>query len=256
MMNQKAKELNLVNTHFVTPHGLDNTDHYTTPYELAILTDYALENSKFAKIVNTNTCTITINNSPIVLNNTNELLGTLNGVNGVKTGFTNNAGRCLVTSTTRNGWQIVVVVLGADTKRNRTKDSMSLIEYTFKNYEIVNIKDKLKRSFNNEKKKQEALIEIEKGKNDKIILELGEISNTEYPIKNSELKNLTCNIDVVHYIKAPIKEGTVVGNLEVMLGDKNISNVNILCKYTVDKKGVWDYFSDLVCNIGKYILEI
>ena len=156
MMNQKAKELNLVNTHFVTPHGLDNTDHYTTPYELAILTDYALENSKFAKIVNTNTCTITINNSPIVLNNTNELLGALNGVNGVKTGFTNNAGRCLVTSTTRNGWQIVVVVLGADTKKDRTKDSISLIEYTFKNYEIVNIKDKLKSSFNNEKKKQEA----------------------------------------------------------------------------------------------------
>ena len=115
MMNTKAKDIGLKNTNFVTPHGLDDPNHYTTAYELAVLTDYALNIKEFAQIVNTKTATIHINGKPTTINNTNELLGYLNGVDGVKTGFTNNAGRCLVTSTTRNNWQIISIVLGADT---------------------------------------------------------------------------------------------------------------------------------------------
>ena len=91
LMNKKAKELGLNNTHFVTPHGLDDKEHYTTAYELAILTDYALKNKKFAEIVNTKSKTILINGYQKQIHNTNELLGVLEGVNGVKTGFTNNA---------------------------------------------------------------------------------------------------------------------------------------------------------------------
>ena len=72
-MNKKATELGLINTHFVTPHGLDDTKHYTTAYELALLTDYALKNEQFAKIVNTKTKTILINGQQRELYNTNEL---------------------------------------------------------------------------------------------------------------------------------------------------------------------------------------
>lgn len=121
LMNEKAKELGLSNTHFVTPHGLDEEEHYTSAHELALITDYALNNKKFASIVATKTYNVTINGSSRTISNTNELLGNLNGVDGVKTGFTNNAGRCLVTSTTRNGHQIICVVLGADTKKIRTR---------------------------------------------------------------------------------------------------------------------------------------
>lgn len=121
MMNEKAEELGLKDTHFITPHGLDETEHYTTAYELAKITDYALKNKKFAQIVNTKTTTININGASKTINNTNELLGNLNGVDGVKTGFTNNAGRCLVTSTSRNSHRIICVVLGADTKKIRTR---------------------------------------------------------------------------------------------------------------------------------------
>lgn len=120
-MNKKAEELRLKDTHFITPHGLDQDEHYTTAYELAKITDYALDNKKFAQIVNTKEITIHINGNQKSINNTNELLGNLNGVDGVKTGFTNGAGRCLVTSTTRNGHKIICVVLGADTKKIRTR---------------------------------------------------------------------------------------------------------------------------------------
>ena len=111
LMNQKAQELSLTHTHFVTPHGLDDPAHYTTAYELALLTDYALKNKTFQNIVSTKTITITVNGYPRTISNTNELLGNLNGVYGVKTGFTFNAGRCLVSSCQQNGMDIIVVVL-------------------------------------------------------------------------------------------------------------------------------------------------
>ena len=101
LMNKKASELNLTNTHFVTPHGLDQDEHYTTAYELALLTNYALNNKTFSQIVGTKTFTITINGYPKELLNTNELLGNFDGVYGVKTGFTNGANRCLVTACER-----------------------------------------------------------------------------------------------------------------------------------------------------------
>ena len=84
MMNEKAKELGLVNTNFVTPHGLDEDMHYTSAYELAKITDYALNNKKFSTIVNTKSVTIHINGYAEALNNTNELLGNLNGVDRSK----------------------------------------------------------------------------------------------------------------------------------------------------------------------------
>ena len=123
-MNQKAQQLNLKHTHFVTPHGLDDENHYTTAYELAILTDYALKNEKFKEIVSTKTTTISINGYSRTISNTNELLGNLAGVYGVKTGFTFNAGRCLVSSCRQNDMDIIVVVLGADTKNQRTREKL------------------------------------------------------------------------------------------------------------------------------------
>ena len=126
-MNKKAKELNLNHTHFITPHGLDEEGHYTTAYELALMADYALNIEKFSEVVSTKIHNVNINGHIKTITNTNELLGYLNGVNGVKTGFTNGAGRCLITSVERDGFNIITVVLGADTKKIRTKDSINLI---------------------------------------------------------------------------------------------------------------------------------
>ena len=176
-MNKKAEELGLSNTHFVTPHGLDNDEHYTTAYELAILTDYALNNEKFAQIVNTKTCNISINGINRTIANTNELLGNLYGVNGVKTGFTGNAMRCLVTSCTRDENQIITVVLGADTKKQRTSDSIKLIEYAFSSFERVNIEEIVKNEFEKWKQINEDRIYINKAENKNLELELEMIEN-------------------------------------------------------------------------------
>ena len=139
MMNKKAKELGLINSHFITPHGLDKEKHYTTAYELACMADYALKIPKFKEIVSSKNYNITINARSNLIGNTNELLGNLNGVYGVKTGFTNEAGRCLVTACKREDLDIITVVLGADTKKYRTSDSIKLIEYAYKNYEVIDL---------------------------------------------------------------------------------------------------------------------
>ena len=163
-MNKKVEELGLKNTHFVTPHGLDEEEHYTTAYELARITDYALNIDKFAEIVRTKNYTVTINGYSKSLNNTNELLGNLHGVYGVKTGFTNGANRCLVTATKRDNLDIICVVLGADTKKNRTQDSIKLIEYAFKNYQLIDLNGIIEKEFVNWKLENMHAVEIIKGK--------------------------------------------------------------------------------------------
>ena len=253
MMNQKAKELNLINTHFVTPHGLDNPEHYTTAYELAVLTDYAMNNKTFAKIVNTKQCSISINGNQKSLNNTNELLGVLNGVNGVKTGFTNNAGRCLVTSITRDNWSVICVVLGADTKKFRTKDSISLIEYTYKNFERYNIEDVIYNNFENWK--NEHIVNVEKGKEDFLEIKLSDIKYDIYPVKKEKIKDLNIEIDCIDRVEAPIKQDDKIGELIVSIGDDVIERVDILCGKTVDKKDIFYYYKDILFNMGRYMEE-
>ena len=126
-MNKKANDLGLHSTHFTSPHGLDNEMHYTTAYELALITNYVLNNSIFRNYVSTKSINITINNYSKVLKNTNELLGYLDGVYGVKTGFTNGANRCLVTAIKRNNIDIICILLGADTKKDITQYSIKFI---------------------------------------------------------------------------------------------------------------------------------
>lgn len=248
-MNKKAEELGLKNTHFVTPHGLDNDDHYTTAYELAVLTDYALENKKFATIVNTKTCTININGVSRNISNTNELLGNLNGVDGVKTGFTGNAMRCLVTSCTRNGNQIITVVLGADTKKQRTIDSKKLIEYAFSNYERINLEEIAKKEFENWKQINEKRIYINKAENKNIELILKDIENKIVPIKKGEEKDIRIEINAIYQYEAPMPEKSKIGNLIIKKKNEIIEMVDIVIKEEIKRKNVLDYMVQFFENL-------
>lgn len=256
LMNNKAKELGLQNTHFVTPHGLDNPNHYTTAYELALLTDYALNIEEFAKIVNTKQTTISINSKPVPITNTNELLGNLDGVNGVKTGFTNNAGRCLVTSVKRNDWQVITIVLGADTKKFRTKDSIELIEYNFKNFERVNIKEKIEEEFEKWKIANANNIEIIKGKQNNVKIGMTYKYDYElYPINKTELNNIKIQIECKKTLIAPIERNYQIGEIHVILSNKEIMNIPIIIEEAIEKKNVTDYFGEIISNYTNIIIN-
>lgn len=136
MMNQKAKELMLENTHFVNPHGLDDEEHYTTANDLAIIAAYALGNSLFSEIVLTRNYIIEESdyNSQRYLNNHNKLLSVYEGSIGVKTGFTKRCGRCLVSAAERNGVKLVAVTLSDPCDWN---DHMAMLNYGFDMLENV-----------------------------------------------------------------------------------------------------------------------
>ena len=253
MMNKKAYELNLQNTHFVTPHGLDEKEHYTTAYELAILTDYALKNETFSKIVQTKTANITISGQNRIISNTNELLGNLNGVYGVKTGFTNEAGRCLVTSIKRDNMDIICVVLGADTKKDRTKDSVKLIEYVFKNYEIISLNSKITENFKNWNNLCNSRIHIEKGLENQLNLNL-DLKDKEllFPVFKNTENEIRINIQADLNLKSPIKSNTCIGKLQVFYKDEIIKELNIMCENTILRKNISNYMFEFIKNYTLY----
>ena len=250
LMNEKAIELGLTNTHFVTPHGLDDANHYTTALELAKLTDYAMDNETFAKIVGTKSTTIYINNQSRQINNTNELLGVLNGVVGVKTGFTNNAGRCLVTETKRNNMDIITIVLGADTKKDRTKDSVNLIEYTFSKYKMYNLEEQIIKEFNKWKNINEKRILITKGKQNNPKLALGAIEKATIPICDND--KIEYSINALTEVEAPVEQWNVMGTLTVKLNGEILENIDIVNVNEVQKRDWKDYFKIVLNTYGNW----
>lgn len=247
MMNKKAEEMGLTHSHFVTPHGLDNEGHYTTALELAIMADYALDIEKFAQVVNTQSYTVNINGYSKNINNTNELLGYLEGVNGIKTGFTNGAGRCLVTSVSRNNFDIITVVLGADTKKIRTSDSIKLIEYTYKNYELVNIEEKIKEEFEEWKSLNKRRIIIEKANTDEIVFNLGKLTYKEYPIKKGEENLIYADTKIKYTWEAPILQNTKIGTIYVYVDNTKIDEIEIKVKEEIPRKNIKNYMNELLC---------
>lgn len=244
MMNKKAAELGLTNTCFKTPHGLDKEGHFTTAYELAILSDYALKNETFAKIVGTKSATIYINRNPKNIKNTNELLGNLEGVYGIKTGFTNGANRCLVTACKRDNLDVISVVLGADTKKFRTSDSIKIIEYSFANYEPINISEIIKEKFEAWKRVNMGSFNVYKPS-----VESGEISITlddikdDYiiPIEKSKKDQIECKINCETNLIPPMERGTILGGVEIYTGNELIYNKAILLDNNIYKKGFLEY---------------
>lgn len=255
-MNQKAIELNLSNSHFVTPHGLDSDEHYTTAYELALLTNYALQNKTFAQIVNTTNYTVTINGYGKSIHNTNELLGSLDGVYGVKTGFTNGANRCLVTSCKRNNMDIICVVLGADTKNFRTKDSIKLIEYCFKNFEVIDLEEIVNTSFNEWKTENIKNISVEKSFDSIPEIEVANLKFSTVPIEKSLVDSITCKISCDFNLIAPISKDTVIGNIEVRTDKNIVTSCDIVVKNEISKNSVLNYLNYFFENYQDIIMNL
>lgn len=248
LMNQKAIELGLTNSHFETPHGLDSDGHYTTAYELALITDYALKNSTFVKIVNTKNHTIQINNYPKNLSNTNELLGVLDGVYGVKTGFTNGANRCLVTACKRNDMDLICIVLGCDTKKFRGQDSTKLINYCFANFEYVNIRNLLTHKLNDWKNDNKNYFNIIKGVSTKLDIKFSDPFSDVIPIKKDEINNINVRFSINKNLAAPITVDNIIGNYEIFSSTNTIYSGDIISNNAIDKKNIKYYLFDFLKN--------
>jgi len=134
LMNAKAAALGLSHTHFANPHGLDQAGHYTTAADLAVLARYAMSKPEFRRIVGMKSVTIGSGSIKETLPSTNILLGNYLGVNGIKTGFTDDAGYAVIESAQREGVWLVAVVLGTKTDLQRFRDARELLDWGFAHY--------------------------------------------------------------------------------------------------------------------------
>ena len=218
-----------------------------------------MDNEIFAKIVGTKNYTITINGYPKSLTNTNELLGTLNGVYGIKTGFTNGANRCLVTCCKRGDMDIICVVLGADTKKHRTTDSIKLIEYAFHNFTFVNIQELLSNNFEIWKEKNKNTFTIVKGISNYLDMQYEDVPYPSIPIRSDLIDELHVYINCESTLNAPISKGTPIGTITLELEGKTIYSSNIFINTDIEQKNIFDYlcyFYQNFSNIFNTILQI
>lgn len=216
LMNQRAIELGAKNSSFANPHGLAHKNHYTTAYDLALISCFAMQNKIFAEIAQTKS--IKISNEgmdwPRVINNKNKLLSSFDGANGVKTGFTKQAGRCFVGAAKRNDMQLVAVVLNCGPM---FEDSKRMMEYGFANYNFVNISPNFRLCGN---------VAVANRPN----CEVGTMIPQEIslPLTKTEVSQLRTNMTLPNSISAPIAKGSEIGKLDVYIVNQLIFSTNIV----------------------------
>jgi len=229
MMNNKAKEIGALNTNFESPHGLDSNNHYSTAYDMAIITRYALQNELFRTIVSTKS----INAGGRSYTNTNEMLFSYQGADGVKTGYTGKAGRCLVTSATRDGMQIISVVLNCDTRTLRAKSSSQILNYSFSSYSLITL---------NNNDIIDSIV-VDKGKQDKVNIKPA--LKKVYPLTKVEQESLNKKVYYEQSLKAPVFSGSKIGKIEYFLGNEYLLEVPIITEKTILKKTIYDYLFEI-----------
>ena len=179
----------------------------------------------------------------------NELLGNIEGVYGVKTGFTNGANRCLVTACKRNNMDIICVVLGADTKKFRTQDSIKLINYIFDNFEPVNIKELIEDKFEKWKKENLNKIVINKGITQNINFEIENIDKSVIPVRKDLINSININIDIPLYFEAPLISDTQLGNIDISVLNYFDLNYKIYNCFEIKHKSWNIYLFEIRLNI-------
>lgn len=239
MMNEKAQELGLKNTHFVNPTGLDENDHYSSAYDVAMIATELMKHEdvfKFTTIYEDYLRKNTDNKFWLV--NTNKLIKSYKGADGLKTGMTDNAGYTMAVTAKRDGMRLLAVVLGEKEGKVRNKETAELLDYGFNTYEVTTIKNK--GDIVGE-------VKIEKASPEKIDVKV----NSDVTIlrkKGEEIKEYSSEVKL-NDLNLPLKNGEVVGKLLVKDGSNTIKQVDLVSSSDMQKKS----FFNLWYNIFKSI---
>jgi D-alanyl-D-alanine carboxypeptidase (penicillin-binding protein 5/6) len=234
LMNTFAKSLGATNTNFTNPHGLHNDNHYTTAYDLAKISCYAMKNVIFKEIVSTKSIKISspYSNYRLLLNK-NKMLKEYDGATGIKTGFTKKAGRCLVSSANKNGMEVVCVVLGCSPMFERSKN---LLDKSYNEYEYTEI---FNADLFNEKVK---IIGTD------IYCQLKTNKSFYYPIKKNEINDIKINIVFPKEITPPFEKEDIVGKIEIFYENQLLFSENIYTIIGVQSKDYNYIINDIIAS--------
>ncbi|MBQ3142037.1 MAG: D-alanyl-D-alanine carboxypeptidase [Bacilli bacterium] len=245
MMNKKVKELGLNNTNFKNPHGLDEEDHYTTAYDLAVIAKELLKYEDIIKYTSTYEEYLTINGEKRWLVNTNSLVRFYEGMDGLKTGFTENAMYCLTSTMKKNNMRLIGVVMGVETKDNRSKDTISLMEYGYSMFgtkTMIENSEILGKIHIDKSKDREYNFYLEKDV--KLVVDKG-------------TKDIEYTYDIkLDNVKAPLKKGDKVGILRFKYNSEELE-YNLVVNENIKKSSyfrvMFNYLKDVFSGNFNFI---
>lgn len=249
MMNKKVEDLGLSNTHFANPHGLHADNHYSSAYDMAIMASNLISHEK---VLNYTSIYEDYFNKPdgsrTWLVNTNKLVRFLEGVDGLKTGYTSEAGYCLTATAKKGNVRYITVVMGEPSSDIRSSETANMLNYAFNSFKLNTILDKSQELGN-------IYIDKSKQKTAKIV-----VKNpvTELISKEKDIPNYTYNLKV-EKITVPIKAGTKVGTVEILDNEGLIvREEDVTISYDIEKCNLWETFLENLMTIikGKKINKI
>ena len=237
-MNDKAKELGLENTNFVNTHGLDDEQHYTSPYDMVIISRYLINN--YPEILDyTGVKMHVFREEPLLeLYNTNKLLWWYDGADGLKTGFTSSAKRNLASTVKKDGLRLIAVVMGVEEKHGHFRESIKLYNYGFSQFAFKCLYEE----------GQEVLtIPVSKG----LVDQIGIIAENKvgYVIRKGEKDDGHIVLEVPQILEAPIEKGQVVGQIVVMRDNKEVARGNLVAPHAVEKASYWRQMLKLLSKV-------
>ena len=239
MMNEKAKTLGLKNTNFVNVTGLDEEGHFSTAYDLSLIATELMTHSDVFKYTTVYEDYLRKNtDNKFWLVNTNKLIKTYKGADGLKTGMTDNAGYCMAVTAKRDNMRLLSIVLGEKEGKVRNKETEELLDYGFNQYEMIKIKEK------GEILKE---INIDKANPNKVTVTLDK-DILVLQKRNNPKKEYTSEIKIDN-LKLPLKKGDVIGKLLVKDGTNTIKQVNLVSNEDIKKENFFKLWLNVIKNV-------
>ena len=240
MMNARAKELGMNDTHFVNPCGLPEEGHVTSAYDIAIMSRHLITLDHAIEYLTTNLYPIREGENEYKMRNSNELVRTYEGCIGIKTGYTDEAGYCLSAGATRNGKTMISVVLGAEQSHQRNVDSAALLDYGFENFDVYNVVlEPLKP----------APIPVKLGLEDTVEVDVPELKAAPQIIKAGETPKVEQKVVLEKQLNAPVKKGQKVGTVTVSMDGKTLLEQDLVAKENIGKRSFWKAFTIILKEI-------
>ena len=232
MMNARAKELGMNDTHFVNCTGLDDgvdaANHRTSAYDIAIMSRELLKNHPDIKKFTT-IWMDTVRNGAFGLSNTNKMVRFYNGATGLKTGFTSGAGYCLSASAQREGMELIAVVMGSETSAKRFNACKAMLDYGFANFALVTADTE-----------QHMEVPVTLGKAVSVELEPG--AEPQLLIDKAQKSSVTTQVTLEESVTAPVSRGERLGTLTVKAGEQVLTQVPLVAKEAVERLTWGDLF--------------
>lgn len=236
MMNDRAAALGMQDTHFVNCCGLDSEEHYTTAYDISLMSRELLKHKMIRAY--TTIWMDTVRGGEFGLSNTNKLVRFYDGTTGVKTGYTSKAGYCVSASAEREGMELIAVIMKSDTSPHRNADASGLLNFGFANYAVVGLGE-------GENGAEE--IPVILGRQDCVKVELAE--NAQVLIEKAQAPKVEKQLVLAESLEAPVEKGQKVGTLVFSLDGEQLAEVPVVAADAVERLGTMDIYGDILKSL-------